>query len=444
MKNFISKIQIVFIFLLMFFTSTTIAQTYCAPSFVNGCSTWRNQTIDIGSINWVAPSSCTTWDFTSTSTNVTAGLAETMTVTNANFCGCSVWIDLNADGDFDDVDENLYTMYQPNSSNTYNFSITVPGSASPGMYRMRVIASWGSDGTSVGANGYGGCGAYQYGNYDDFTLNVVGVLPCTAPTGLSATGITTNSANLSWAAGPGAVGYEYVLDTIASTPTGIGTPIQGTSFSTSALLPSKTYYLFVRTDCGTASLTGWSSYSFTTASLPCGIAMSITATSVTANGATISWNPSANAVAYEYVVSTTAAAPSGNGTTILASPYVASGLPPSTLHYAYVRSYCGNGTYSNWNYTFFTTAAPTGIEEEFNFGISANPNPAKDNLTIKLTNQSGSGRIEVVDIYGRSVKYISVNSTELDVDMSDLSNGYYFVKYTDESHARTLRIVKQK
>ena len=40
---------------------------------------------------------------------------------------------------------------------------------------MRVVAPWGSDGfLDTNTNGYGPCGSYQYGNFNDFTLNVVG------------------------------------------------------------------------------------------------------------------------------------------------------------------------------------------------------------------------------------------------------------------------------
>jgi len=52
-------------------------------------------------------------------------------------------------------------------------------------YRMRVIAGWGSDCYNPGANGYGPCGLYAYGNFDDFTIHVVGI--GTGGTGLYST-----------------------------------------------------------------------------------------------------------------------------------------------------------------------------------------------------------------------------------------------------------------
>jgi hypothetical protein len=97
-----------------------------------------------------------------------------MQVTNANWCGCAVWIDLNQDFAFDST-ENLFHLYSPNEANVYNFAITIPSNTPSGSYRMRVIASWGSDGFSQSANGFGACGTYQYGNFDDFTVHIAGI-----------------------------------------------------------------------------------------------------------------------------------------------------------------------------------------------------------------------------------------------------------------------------
>ena len=38
-----------------------------------------------------------------------------------------------------------------------------------------LIAGWGTDCYTSSANGYGPCGAYQYGNFDDFTIDIIGV-----------------------------------------------------------------------------------------------------------------------------------------------------------------------------------------------------------------------------------------------------------------------------
>jgi hypothetical protein len=149
-------------------------QSYCAPSFQNGCFLWRNQSVDAGTIAWVADADCTNSDHTALSTSVVAGSSLPMTVVSGNWTGCAVWVDLNNDLQFQD-EENLYYSYVGGDPNySYVFQIAIPPGIPEGNYRMRVIAPWGSDGfLSSNTNGYGPCGVYQYGNFDDFTLNVV-------------------------------------------------------------------------------------------------------------------------------------------------------------------------------------------------------------------------------------------------------------------------------
>ncbi|HKR04859.1 MAG TPA: T9SS type A sorting domain-containing protein [Bacteroidia bacterium] len=103
---------------------------------------------------------------------------------------------------------------------------------------------------------------------DDF---LVENLPtCLPPTGLTATGVTGSGATISWTApaSPPANGYEYVVSTVSTTPSGSGTPTGATSVAVS-LSSSTTYYLYVRSICG--GIDGNSSwagpYSFST---PCG------------------------------------------------------------------------------------------------------------------------------------------------------------------------------
>jgi hypothetical protein len=152
--------------------SSAVAQNYCEPTFVNGCFSWQNQVIAIGTIDWTSID-CTISDYTDMVTDITPGVPTAMTVTNGNWCGCAVWVDLDQSSSFDTT-EVLFTQYGGSEVHDYDFDITIPANTPPGLYRMRVIAPWGSDGVSPGANGYGACGAYQYGNFDDFTLNVTG------------------------------------------------------------------------------------------------------------------------------------------------------------------------------------------------------------------------------------------------------------------------------
>jgi hypothetical protein len=148
---------------------------YCNPTFTSGCTNWRNQGVTLGSINWtIGSTSCTVSDYTSTSTTLNPGMSYPMTVLNGDWCGVAVWIDFNQNQVFD-AGENLYYHYNPQAAQTYSFNITIPGGTLPGSYRMRVVSGWGTDCFTTSGNGYGPCGTYTYGNFDDFTVNIIAV-----------------------------------------------------------------------------------------------------------------------------------------------------------------------------------------------------------------------------------------------------------------------------
>ncbi len=125
---------------------------------------------------------------------------------------------------------------------------TIPGT---GQYR----AHW-SDNASCG--GSSSC----YTTSAVFSAFLGGCIP---PWGITATGITSNSANISFTASSSnpANGYEYVITPTAGTPTGAGTPITGTTFPAGGLTPITQYFVYVRAMCA-SDTSFWSQTSFFT------------------------------------------------------------------------------------------------------------------------------------------------------------------------------------
>jgi hypothetical protein len=94
---------------------------------------------------------------------------------------------------------------------------------------------------------------------------------CLPPTSLSASSITSSSANLSWTAPSSAPadGYDIYYSTSSTAPTSGTTPTvnnnAGTSYGASGLSAATTYYWWVRSDCSGGDTSTWASGgSFTT------------------------------------------------------------------------------------------------------------------------------------------------------------------------------------
>ncbi|RXR19242.1 T9SS type A sorting domain-containing protein [Flavobacterium amnicola] len=104
-------------------------------------------------------------------------------------------------------------------------------------------------------------------NRPNIQFNYVDGVPpsCLAPGGLAAAPVAATTATVSWNAvtPTPSVGYEYAISSTNTPPSGAGTPTTATSASFSGLTALSTYYVFVRSDCG-SGFSSWSSVSFTT------------------------------------------------------------------------------------------------------------------------------------------------------------------------------------
>ncbi len=206
------------------------------------------------------------------------------------------------------------------------------------------------------------CGNGSFSNwvYVNFTTPAA---PCNAPTGLAAANTTHNSSDLSWDT-QGSNSFEYVVDQVAADPTGAGTPTAGTTFNATGLNPSTTYYLHVRTDCGSGNFSPWTAVPFTTLIEPCDAPTGLAAANVTHNSADLSWDTQ-GASTYEYVVDQISTDPA-SGTSTTGTTFNPTGLNPLTTYYLHVRTNCVQGNTSAWTTISFTTLiepcnAPNGL-----------------------------------------------------------------------------------
>lgn len=73
--------------------------------------------------------------------------------------------------------------------------------------------------------------------------------------------------------------------------------------------------------------------------------------------------------------------------------------------------------------------------------FKSSPNPVKNSLTI--SNNSPIETIEIYSILGQKMIAEKVNDILTEIDLSQLSNGIYFVKATSQGNEKTVKIVKK-
>ncbi|MCX6186722.1 MAG: T9SS type A sorting domain-containing protein [Bacteroidetes bacterium] len=74
-----------------------------------------------------------------------------------------------------------------------------------------------------------------------------------------------------------------------------------------------------------------------------------------------------------------------------------------------------------------TAVKEVAKSKEFSFY----PNPAKDNLVLKYSTKEPI-QIDIYNILGLRVKTVIYNNNELNIDITDLQNGVYFLRFKDD------------
>lgn len=97
---------------------------------------------------------------------------------------------------------------------------------------------------------------------------------CGTPGTINISNVHADAATVSWTSVSPTAQYEYVIDTVATSPTGAGTSVNTNSVTVTGLLQGKTYYAFVRTKCSSA-FSNWSSGQSFISAWPTGISSAI-------------------------------------------------------------------------------------------------------------------------------------------------------------------------
>ncbi|WP_116786878.1 fibronectin type III domain-containing protein [Flavobacterium psychrotrophum] len=254
--------------------STSFFTGYCTPTYSSCDSTHNISQVTVSGGNTSFSNTIAGADACSaagrnrisTLISVSPGVTYNVTATTLGYIGLGIAADLTGNGSFSDAGDliNLPLYYDGvNGTYTHNVSITIPADQPLGQYRIRFwnrTANAG-DGSPVASP----CGAYGYGSYVDYTLNVVAVPACFTPTNVTAT-TTATGATINWTAPSTAVsnGYSYEVRTSGAAGSGAtglltsGTTATGiTTVNISSLTVNTTYYVYVNAICSATETSSW-------------------------------------------------------------------------------------------------------------------------------------------------------------------------------------------
>ena len=148
----------------------TGVQTCALPIYTND---ERIGKVVLGSINNTTTGTAGYENFTSQSTDLGIGTANTITITptwtgTIYNEGYGVWIDYNKNGFFTDAGE-MVVAKSASKITPVSASFTVPAGATLGTTRMRVSMKYNAIPTS--------CESFTYGQVEDYTVNIIAGVP---------------------------------------------------------------------------------------------------------------------------------------------------------------------------------------------------------------------------------------------------------------------------
>ena len=226
---------------------------------------------------------------------------------------------------------------------------------------------------------------YQGGTSNNYYLSIddvfVGPIPtCQKPADPKCDAKTAHTATLSWTNGAeGQNAWQIVVDTIAAfNPDTVNAAriidVASNPAIIDGLLSSKTYYAYVRANCGEDGFSAWSKKKVTFTTIAGNIApsgLAVDGASLASDAATVTWVSAKNDLHADFElfyskINELPETPEGDSlfTNIADTFKVLSGLDAETTYYVWVRDNCGADGNSAWVSFSFTTLANCPVPGE--------------------------------------------------------------------------------
>ncbi|MBR4584108.1 MAG: MucBP domain-containing protein, partial [Bacteroidales bacterium] len=246
-------------------------------------------------------------------------------------------------------------------------TMTIPIST-PGVYTL--VFYWKNDGSGV----YDPPAAVDNINIRALTCPAVDNLA------VATSGITNNSAVITWTEHGTAEAWEVIVSATEVTDFDAATkvPVTAVTYTATGLHAETTYHVYVRANCAIDDNSDWAHTIFTTLiSCPAPEDLTAPALTITNNSAVITWTERGDAENWEVIVSATEVTDFASATAIpvTEATYSATGLNAETTYHVYVRANCDVDDNSQWTHATFTTVAscpvPDGLATSAITGNSA-------------------------------------------------------------------------
>lgn len=284
-----------------------------------------------------------------------------------------------------------------------------------------------------------------------YSIYGVAALPLNSPIATSFTSNTCTSFNANWQAVSGATGYLLDVSTsplFASFFSIYNNDSVGnvTTYNVTGVATNTTYYYRVRATDGYG--TSLYSNTITVAFAPPVAPTALSATNSICTSFNANWSAVTGATQYSLDVSTDANFNSFlmgyNDLSVVNTSYTVTGLTSNTTYYYRVRASDSCSLTSNSSNTSTAiTCNITGINEyNSNENLKIYPNPANDKIIVS-TDKVGANII-ITDILGETVRQVVANQLQTEITISDLQDGVYFVKATQDNTTAVQKIIIKK
>lgn len=206
-------------------------------------------------------------------------------------------------------------------------------------------------------------------------INFTTTPTCVKPTNVTATDITAYTATIGWSNGEeGQDAWEisYSTSTQSNPENGIVVSASTNPYTLDGLTPETSYYVYVRTDCGSEDgKSAWSSYKYFTTLATCVKPTNLTANNVTSSTATITWTAGEAGQDTWNLQYKKASENEWQSVTVTTNSYDLNDLSAVSTYDVRVQADCGEGDLSQWATSSFSTTCGA-LELPYTYGFEDN------------------------------------------------------------------------